>query len=236
MQTLSPIAGAALPPPAPAQPQAPAPEPAQSSNGDLTGENTNGVVTAGSDAAALAQSASMIDSVLRIPPSMAVLDRCATCCKSASWQLTTWLCSLLPQAAWQQASQAADSSLERVILHLKTRPLPSILSLHTEAMQMLRQQGRFQAKGRPSTYKLLAPHAAEGALRRRCRCPLAAPTGAALQSTRRGSRYWRLRSAVAAAVHRVGGGGAAAAAPPSQEGQPSPLPSKLEVRIMQLLS
>ena len=101
---------------------------------------------------------------------------------------------------------------------------------------MLRQQGRSQAAGRPFTRKLPTSHAAEGAVRRRCRCPLAAPTGAALQSTRRGSRYWRLRSAVAASVHQADGAGATAAALPSQEGQPSPLPSKLEVRIVQLLS
>ena len=110
------------------------------------------------------------------------------------------------------------------------------LSSRTKGMPMLRQQGRSQAAGRPFMCKLLTRCAAEGALRRRCRCPLAAPTGAALQSTRRGSRYWRLRSAVAASVHRAGGGGAPAAAAPSQEGQPSPLPSKLEVRIMRLLS
>ena len=79
VQTLSPIAAAALPPQPPTQAQAPTLDPAQSSNGDLTGENVNGMVTAGSDAAALARTASMASSVLRIPPSMAVLDRCATC-------------------------------------------------------------------------------------------------------------------------------------------------------------
>ena len=80
VQTLSPIAGAALPSLPPTQPRAPALEPAQSSNGDLAGENANGVVTAGSDAAAPTQSASIFDSVLKMPPSMAVLDRCGSCC------------------------------------------------------------------------------------------------------------------------------------------------------------
>lgn len=67
------------------------------------------------------------------------------------------------------------------------------------------------------------------------RCPLAAPTGAALQSTMRGSRYWRLRSAVAAAVHRAGGGDLEAASA-QQEAEPSSLPSKLQVRACALPS
>ena len=99
VQTLSPIAGAALPPPPPAQAHAPALEPAQSSNGDLTGENANGVVAAGSDAAALAHSASMDDGVLRIPPSMAVLDRCELCCRVQQLAADHMLCILVPQTA-----------------------------------------------------------------------------------------------------------------------------------------
>ena len=62
-----------------------------------------------------------------------------------------------------------------------------------------------------------------------CRCPLAAPTGAALHSTKRGLRYWRLRSAVAAAVARAGSLGSEAGTPAQQGLEPPPLPSKLEV-------
>ena len=61
------------------------------------------------------------------------------------------------------------------------------------------------------------------------RCPLAAPTGAALHSTKRGSRYWRLRSAVAAAVHSASSP-SREAAPAPQSAEPPALPSKLEVR------
>ena len=62
-----------------------------------------------------------------------------------------------------------------------------------------------------------------------CRCPLAAPTGAALHSTKRGSRYWRLRSAVAAAVHSASSPGQEAVYA-SHSAEPPALPSKLEVR------
>ena len=63
--------------------------------GTLTGENANGVVTAGSDAAALAQSASMDrqhaeDTSVHGCPGQ-VRDSAA---ESTSWQLTTWLCIL----------------------------------------------------------------------------------------------------------------------------------------------
>ena len=63
-----------------------------------------------------------------------------------------------------------------------------------------------------------------------CRCPLAAPTGSALHSTKRGSRYWRLRSAVAAAVHHASSPGQEAG-PASQSAESPALPSKLEVCI-----
>lgn len=61
-----------------------------------------------------------------------------------------------------------------------------------------------------------------------CRCPLAAPTGAALHSTKRGSRYWRLRSAVAVAVHSASSSGQETI-PAPQSAEPPALPSKLEV-------
>lgn len=61
------------------------------------------------------------------------------------------------------------------------------------------------------------------------RCPLASPTSAVLQGTKRGLRYWHLRSAVQAAVAEA----AACSAPPSETAplpELSSMPSKLEVR------
>ncbi len=66
------------------------------------------------------------------------------------------------------------------------------------------------------------------------RCPLASPTSAMLQETKRGSRYWRLRSAVRAAVTEAGPRDGHSRDPPALP-ELSSIPSKLEVRILIIL-
>lgn len=64
------------------------------------------------------------------------------------------------------------------------------------------------------------------------RCPLASPTSAVLQETKRGSRYWRLRSAVQQAVAAAYSdpGGHPCDEPTCALPELSSMPSPLEVR------
>ena len=63
------------------------------------------------------------------------------------------------------------------------------------------------------------------------RCPLASPSSAMLQETKRGSRYWRIRSGVRSAVMGAGSGAGNPRNSPSLP-ELSSIPSKLEVRTL----
>ena len=122
------------------------------------------------------------------------------------------------------ASTAPEKAYVSRSLHLKASFGCNAISLHCRVSGVCYER----VNTFPNSAKWLFAARQEGGAVP-CRCPLAAPTGAALHSTKRGSRYWRLRSAVAAAVHHASSP-SQEAVPISQSAESPVLPSKLEVR------